>query len=179
MRRRVRRRSLRRGCCSAGHRVPFPFLFPFSFSLPLFPFPPAQALPPAEGQGQRTVLCQSPASQGPHPTCRPSSPPACSAASCPRCPLCLPSPQPPAPLCRGQISLVPPLLLFWALSLSKKTARCKSLQRAHPALFMLAAGPFALFYPASLIRTRDFFGLKKSAVFPLLPPPSPALWKFR
>lgn len=74
---------------------------------------------------------------------------------------------------------VPSLLLFWALCLPERAARRKSPPTAHPALFMLAVGPFALFYPASLIRTRDFFGLKKSAVLPLLPPPSPAPWKFR
>lgn len=178
MRRCVRRRSLRRGCFTAGHCVLFHFPFPFSLPLPLllFPSPPAQALPPAEGQGQHTVLCQSPALQRPHPTCRPSSPAARSGASCLRCLLCLPRRHPFAGHNPPCASLV---VVLGFVSLSKKTARCKSLQRAHPALFMLAAGPFALFYPASLIRTRDFFGLKKSAVFPLLPPPSPAPWKFR
>lgn len=82
----------------------------------------------------------------------------------------LPSLHPPAPLRGGQTPLVVVLSFV----------RGKSLQRAHPALFMLAAGPFALFYPASLIRTRDFVWLlKKSAVFPLLPPPSPDPCKFR
>lgn len=168
--------------CGASHSLPLllplPILlfpapcpsFPFSFS----PFP----LPrPSLLQRDRLSTCAVPepsAAGSPYhlQTLFPG-------ASCPRCPRCLPSPQPAAPLHGGQTSLAPPLLLFGALSLSKKTSRCKTLQRAHPALFMLAAGPFALFYPASLIRTRDFFGLKKSAVFPLLPPPIPAPWKFR
>lgn len=65
--------------CQALHSLPLsisPFLFPFS---------PAWALLPAEGQGQHMVLCQSPAPQGPCPTCRPSSlavvPPAPAACS--------------------------------------------------------------------------------------------------
>lgn len=151
--------------------IAFPSPFHFPFSLPLFP---CLGPPSCRGTGSAHGAVPEPSTTGSLSHLQTLFP-GCGAS----CPCCLLSLRPLTPLGRGQTSLVPPLLLFWALCLSKKTAQCKSLQRAHPALFMLAAGPFALFYPASLIQNRDFFGLKKSAVFPLLPPPSPAPWKFR